>query len=210
MLLQHDDGSNLVFYAAPRFHEPDEINAAWHAKEITQRSIFVSPRTIGVLSDEPHKIAFDETNTWRCSEPKKVGFLNSLDLNKKLIETLQAENYDLRSRLPSLVTGLQQSQRRGLEVAKEQRRLGEERRRKEREALAADTDQPEIQVQYRSYVAPRGSDESGQRRTPAALPEPVEMREPKPLDESTKVLREAADLAARVFDAQLMIIQEPN
>lgn len=44
MLLELDDGKNNVFYAAPRFDRIVEINDAWTAKEVTERSIFVRPQ----------------------------------------------------------------------------------------------------------------------------------------------------------------------
>jgi len=46
MLLELDDGTNEVFYAAPRFHELAQINQAWSAQEVAARSIFVRPERL--------------------------------------------------------------------------------------------------------------------------------------------------------------------
>ena len=43
LLLALDDGSCLVFYVAPRFHEIAEINDAWVNNSVATNSIFVAP-----------------------------------------------------------------------------------------------------------------------------------------------------------------------
>ena len=59
-LVELDDGTNAVFYVAPRFHTLSEINKAWTEQRVAQRSIFISPREIGLIPDnEPHSVAFD-------------------------------------------------------------------------------------------------------------------------------------------------------
>jgi hypothetical protein len=72
MLLALDNGSNQVFYTAPRFHTVTELNAAYLAAEVCHRSFYIRPRDIGRLDDDAHHIAFDETTYRLCSEPREV------------------------------------------------------------------------------------------------------------------------------------------
>jgi hypothetical protein len=64
LLLELDDGKHEVFYAAPRFHEIDEINQAWNAKEIAARSILVRPQIIGPLNMDSHHVAYAQTRAY--------------------------------------------------------------------------------------------------------------------------------------------------
>ena len=96
MLLELDDGMNQVYYAAPRFDRTAEINAAWAAKEVAERSIFVRPLVIGELDDESHHIAFDATRTYICSEPKEIDALSAAQLVERLKGRLKEDPRPLR------------------------------------------------------------------------------------------------------------------
>ncbi|WP_170335505.1 hypothetical protein [Ruegeria arenilitoris] len=206
MLLDLDDGTNLVFYAAPRFYKPEEINAAWASSEVAHRSIFVTPRAIGTLDDMPHNIAFDQFSTWRCSEPENITALSSSDMNGKLLEALESEKAPLKDRLPSIVEDLRRAESRGRQTAEAQRRLGEEKRRKERASLGED-DQPVSDSLSGQFLEDQVADEDKPSSELPSVSQPVQIRAPKELDDSAETLREAADIAARVFDVQFMIVQ---
>lgn len=91
MLLDLDDGTNEVFYAAPRFHTPHELNNAWHHSTVARRSIFVKPKDIGNLDDRAHHIAFDNTHAYLCSEPKPISTYFGETLGLSLFNKFQKE-----------------------------------------------------------------------------------------------------------------------
>ena len=109
LLLQLDDGTNEVYYAAPRFHRFVEINSAWNTNSITARSIFVTPRQIGALSIGSHTVAFDQRRAYRCSDPKAVEFLNTDGLQKHLALRLRQERHSLQEILPTLIDNPQRA-----------------------------------------------------------------------------------------------------
>lgn len=176
LLLELDDGSCLVAYAAPRFHELDEINDAWLTNSVASRSIFVQPSAIGVLDDEPHHVAYDDNTAWICSEPRQLPTLNASGLMDKLSYQLSHDDRPLREKIPEIV---------------ERIRAAEARARKIHEAheLPLD-DTAEMRVVDRTTAG-------------AGVP----MRESRDLTEDERLLREAADLAYRIFDSQMIIIQ---
>ncbi len=47
LLLRLDTGVDDVFYVAPRFHTPRELNDAWINNAVEQKSFFIRPRDIG-------------------------------------------------------------------------------------------------------------------------------------------------------------------
>jgi len=54
MLIDLEDNTNIVLYAAPRFHTPEQFNQAWQHQTVSSRSIFVSPNEIGNLPNGRH------------------------------------------------------------------------------------------------------------------------------------------------------------
>lgn len=59
MLLDLENAGELVFYAAPIFHQCSELNAAYLARRVVEQSIFVRPSQIGHLPDDKdHHISF--------------------------------------------------------------------------------------------------------------------------------------------------------
>ncbi|MDB6453908.1 hypothetical protein [Falsirhodobacter sp. 20TX0035] len=196
MLLSLDDGSNLVFYAAPRFHQIHEINQAWSRTDIARRSLFVAPSTIGSLDDEQHHVAFDGANTWLCSEPRALEVLTSRGLEDRLSSYLEEHDQPLGERLPLLVTDLHQAERRGLEKA---------------ELRRSSKVPQDVPFSDRQFIRDIESSAlwSAEEYIAASLPEPdpPASREPKPLRSEAAILREAADIAAHVFEAQMIIVQ---
>jgi len=74
LLLATEATGVAVYYVAPCFHEPDELNAAYTAQQVVQRSVFVKPSTIGPLPDhDDHHIAFNQgTGFYLCSDDPKL------------------------------------------------------------------------------------------------------------------------------------------
>jgi hypothetical protein len=177
LLLALDDGSVLVYYVAPRFHELAEINEAWNTNSVASHSIFVAPSTIGTLDSASHHVAYDDSDAWLCSEPKRIQFLNSQSLLEKLQAAIVSDHRPLRDKLPELLDGLHSAERRA-------------RSRIAERGMATF-------VQDLPFIVGRGAEPS------RAIP----MRVPRDLSEPEQQLREAADVAGRLFDAQLIIVQ---
>ncbi|MEO0369489.1 MAG: hypothetical protein AAF197_12030, partial [Pseudomonadota bacterium] len=159
------------------------------------------------LDDELHTVAFDDTNSWLCSDPESIDILGGRDLYNKLQDVLQADGRTLRMRLPSLIEELQQAESRGREKAQLRRLRGAEKLMAERAEIGGARDGIRKLVDGSTFpvLIADESDEQGTARP--VDPEPLASRDPKPLDEHSSILREAADIAARVFDAQLIIAQ---
>ena len=174
LLLELDDGSCLVFYAAPRFHELDEINDAWLTNSVASRSIFVQPSAIGPLDDEPHHVAYDQNTAWICSEPRELPILSASGLMDKLSYQLNHDDRPLREKIPEIV---------------ERIRAAEVRARKIFEAQE------------------RPSEGTAEARSIDVAPVDVPLKAPRALTEDERLLRAAADLAYRIFDSQMIIIQ---
>jgi hypothetical protein len=199
LLLALEVAPNHVFYVAPRFHRLSEINDAWRTSAVASRSVFVSPSEIGSLDEERHTVAFDASDHWVCSDPRPIHVLNSRQVLEKLRSSLQKDERPLRTRLPLLVEELRDAEQRGRE------RIVEKRRQAERDAK--DTQTAERQVSEIGYDV-RDTLVIGDRHSleaPEPMPPPI--REPKPLPPELQALRAASATAARVFDAQLIIVQ---
>jgi len=63
LLLDLEARGNIVYYAAPRFHRPDELNEAFSKSDVVSRSAFASPSRIGPLPDlDEHSVSFGPTS----------------------------------------------------------------------------------------------------------------------------------------------------
>ena len=185
-MLELDDGVNLVYYAAPRFHELSEINSAWSTNQIASRSIFATPNDIGILNEESHHIAYDDINTYLCSEPKSLDFYSSSDLIEKLGNNLIADPQPLGSKLPALHERVERARR------------NVEKRILDRQTASLKKEGPlELALQ---------TEERSIRRQI----EPVSTRQAQPLSGPKKVLRDIADTASKVFDTQLLVVQKKS
>ncbi|MFA4939278.1 hypothetical protein [Brevundimonas sp.] len=211
-----DVAPNFVFYAAPRFHRIEEINAAWSANAVASRSQFVAPQAIGPLSPGPHAVAFDGARVWTCSDPREVQGLSSRELVEKLRGALKNDDRSLRDRLPEVTRELAAAAARGrsriedIERSVAAQAAANKARRKAarlQEMVVSGDDlprfAPSVAREARTYVEDRLADAALDAPDPPA----VEVRTPKPLSPAYRLLRDAADSAARTFDAQLVIVQ---
>lgn len=90
--LELNNDLNEVFYTAPLFHEPEELNDAYLNGNVSNRSLWINPSQIGLLpDDEQHYVVFDSpTNWYMCSEPKKMDFIVTFEkMNDDLKHNLQ-------------------------------------------------------------------------------------------------------------------------
>lgn len=214
LLLALDAAPNFVFYAAPRFHRLDEINEAWHHNAVASRSQFVAPQAIGSLTNGRHTVAFDGRGVWVCSEPRRISGLSSRDLADKLSEALKGDSRPLGDKLSEISRDLQDAEKRARSRIAERVRQDEEERaaaRRQREEAATrfaqTADLRPAPMQRRAFEPDELQAGEAELSLPAPQPEPVPVRVPKALAPELRLLRDAADSAARVFDSQLVIIQ---
>jgi hypothetical protein len=182
LLLELDDGSNEVFYAAPRFHELAEINQAWSASQVAGRSIFVRPAAIGPLDTNSHHIAYDRHRAYLCSKPKPLEFVAAANLAERLSAQLTVETRSLRETIPEFNASLNRAWTRGRERVAEGGRY--------------------VVPSVSGLLIPPGGASPGD--TSGGVP----TRIPEPLPEDLQQLRQLADDAVKLFNAQLVIIQK--
>ena len=74
MLLDLESAGNEVYYSAPVFHEPWELNQAYLNHQVKNQSIWVRPSWIGPLpDDEEHYVAFKHPGQKHfCSESRPL------------------------------------------------------------------------------------------------------------------------------------------
>ena len=74
LLLDLERAGNEVYYSAPGFHEPNELNDAYLKNKVKDRSIWVKPTDITDITDtDEHYVAFQLPSTWYfCSKPKLI------------------------------------------------------------------------------------------------------------------------------------------
>lgn len=74
LLLDLEGKGNLVFYVAPCFYKPAELNDAYLNEKILERSIAVKPGAIGPLPDrEAHHLSFkNHSKIYLCSKPREL------------------------------------------------------------------------------------------------------------------------------------------
>jgi hypothetical protein len=75
LLCAMESAGKSVFYAAPEFHKPTELNDAYLTSQMIARSAFFRPNAIGALpDDDEHFVCFNSGATfgYRYSEPYKV------------------------------------------------------------------------------------------------------------------------------------------
>ena len=163
MLLALDDGSCVVMYAAPRFHQLTEINHAWGNNEVASRSIFVKPSVVGPLDSESHHVAYDDASAHLCSEPKQIEFVDSGGLAERLSAQLAVDARALADKLPELVRNIE-------EVGRRARRARAAQSGQDRRSGASDEATPsarEVDVVPRSLLP----SEQVPTRQPRGLPE---------------------------------------
>ena len=75
MLLNLENDGHEVYYVAPAFHEPSQLNDAYRERKVVARSIWMRPSFIGPLrDDDDHCVAFYNPRQTAvfCSEPRKI------------------------------------------------------------------------------------------------------------------------------------------
>lgn len=214
MLIALDVAPNFVFYAAPRFHRLSEIDDAWQASAVASRSQFVAPHAIGSLATGSHTVAFDRAGFWVCSEPRGIEGLNSRQLADKLKKAVNADTRPLRDKLPELARELLAAEERGrVRIAERERQEEAEReaawRLRKSDRWADDdlgySDGPYVEQKAPWYEIPSIGGEDVALEAPE--PDPVALRAPADLGPEKRMLRDAADRAARIFESQLVIVQ---
>lgn len=116
--LEHED--QLVFYTAPIFSQPGELNDVYLSRTILENSMIVKPSTIGAVDAEEHYLAFNRARDLLiCSKPRKVPdnltsadyFMN--EVRKKLDLSKTGEPTRASSIVSSLVRIIGKSKERG-------------------------------------------------------------------------------------------------
>ena len=163
----------------------------------------MAPQQIGPLDNSAHTIAFDHSRTWFCSTPKILVAVTGIGLHEKIRATLDHESQPLETRMSTLIEEMRSAEDRGRQRARERRK---------REAQERLAEIPDMLVKWLGVVRIDGFEERD-TETPQwsdVLSERPETRGPKLLKEHEATLREAADIATRVFDAQLSIVQKDD
>ncbi|HMN50256.1 MAG TPA: hypothetical protein PKD67_14015 [Ignavibacteriaceae bacterium] len=95
-LVALETNGNLVFYAAPLFHLPNELNNAFLNRQILDQSVLIKPSSIGQLPDDrAHSVSFENSYLgYLFSEPKKIGNIYSFEkLNEQLMTDFKKEKF---------------------------------------------------------------------------------------------------------------------
>lgn len=81
MLLELESKGNEVYYSAPAFHTPEELNDAYFNYNVKERSLWLRPSRIGSLQDErDHHVAFTLPGTPQfCSKPQPLDAKGDFD-----------------------------------------------------------------------------------------------------------------------------------
>jgi hypothetical protein len=110
MLIDLETAGAEVYYAAPAFHQPDELNAAFLDRTVRDRSIWVRPSQIGHLPDNrEHHVSFQHPGPWAFfSKPREIeGSKDFEQVATRLQHELrQRGDRDLRTELSSLAESL--------------------------------------------------------------------------------------------------------
>jgi len=92
MLLDLESAGNEVYYSAPAFHEPWELNEAYLNHNVRLRSVWIPPSWIGpLLDDGDHYVAFQHPGAKHlCSEPRPLeGKADFEDFTETILSELQ-------------------------------------------------------------------------------------------------------------------------
>lgn len=105
LLLDLERAGNEVYYSAPGFHKPNELNEAYLNGEVKNRSIWVKPTDINdIIDNSEHYIAFQLPKTWYfCSKPKSIKRNLSFSVFKENIVNTLYEKRNMALTIESLV-----------------------------------------------------------------------------------------------------------
>jgi hypothetical protein len=82
LLLELEGKGNEVYYSAPAFHEPQELDAAYLNAQVRQRSMWIRPHAIGPLPDDKdHHVSFNQPGSqwFRFSTPVELRDANTYE-----------------------------------------------------------------------------------------------------------------------------------
>jgi hypothetical protein len=81
MLLALEAEGNEVYYSAPAFHEPSELDDAYINHKVKERSLWIEPSSIGSFADDgAHHVAFNLGDPVHvCSKPRLLDVKGSYD-----------------------------------------------------------------------------------------------------------------------------------
>jgi hypothetical protein len=193
MLIDLDQPPNLVFYAAPMFHQKSEFDTAFLSGTVRQQSFFVSPKTIGHFADAgAHHLSFDGSHCVIMSEPKSIEGLGAVELEALLRERLERDKRPLRATVDEAV---QEAQAARTRTRERHRRHEEEDRETRHPPAIAMTEKPQVISAADDF----------RRRQAAALPRAEAPKMPD--DPGEAALQRLADIGLREFNAQLYIVQ---
>lgn len=92
MLLDLEESGQEVYYSAPMFHLPEELNGAFLQGGVRAQSIWIRPSDIGPLPDDrDHHVSFEPGRPWmRFSKPTPIEFQREYeDVEKHLTDRLR-------------------------------------------------------------------------------------------------------------------------
>jgi hypothetical protein len=74
LLLALESQHELVFYAAPSFHQSQELDRHYRASAVASHSVFFLPSDAGTLDEDDHHIAYCRNSSvgWCYSEPTRI------------------------------------------------------------------------------------------------------------------------------------------
>ena len=118
LLLELERSGNEVYYSAPAFHEPKELDDAYLKNKVKDRSIWIKPTDISDITDtKEHYVAFQLPNTcYFCSTPKSIERNVSFSVFQENIVTALSERRENALTRESLT-----------ELAKKLQRIGKKR-----------------------------------------------------------------------------------
>ena len=94
MLLDLDRAGQEVYYCAPQFHRPADLNNAFLRHAVRAQSVWIKPSDIGVLPDDhDHHVSFELGGPWTLfSDPKPIdGKREFEDVEKHLADRLREQ-----------------------------------------------------------------------------------------------------------------------
>jgi hypothetical protein len=86
LLLKAQQDGAAVFYFAPKFHDWEIYLESFERSQVVQRSLVVSPGRIRKIMDDngvpdgDHKIVYDKSKAYLCSDPLELDTVDSLEL----------------------------------------------------------------------------------------------------------------------------------
>lgn len=205
-LVALDDGSNLVFYAAPRFHLLSEINDAWQAQNVAARSIFVAPSAIGLIYDnDRHHVSYDATEAFFCSEPKRIEPISASKLEKEIKERLTRDTRPVKEQLSEWLENVRTKRRQARETQSEIQAEIDEQKRIARQKI--DGPYPRLE-DFIGRQERRIREEPQQEDDVSASTEPgPDISEGRQLSPDEEALRSISDEALHGFGSQFFVVQ---